>query len=621
MAEAECSDPLHEEHRRRCVVLAATSAVVLASALYTHTPTSTQNAIGLLGYCLALGSTLMLGIGAWSLPVLLGLYARDALTLQHPKPIFAALRRLGPVVCLCTIVHLSAPEALPYGQPAGGIVGEVLGECLRALLGIWGVVVLGAAVLLWRLDLLKKTTEITQESNDHLELLPEPVPLLPTPAHGDNKGSALLASLADHGITGRVAAVLRGPLITTYEVVVDRGAKVSRIAALGDDLALLLGSAVRIVAPIPGKSRVGFELPNAERQPVFLRSMLANPQWKAQKGLTIALGVDPTGAPVYVDLSTMPHLLIAGGTGSGKSVGLHAMLASLLRRWSAEELRLILIDPKRVELSAYRDIPHLAAPVVTDMDQASRALGWVVDEMERRYVCIAAAGARDFDGYHARSSYPRIARLVVVVDELADLMLVAGQDIEAQIARLAQKARAAGIHLILATQRPSTDIMTGTIKANFPARIAYKVSQREDSKVILGSTGAESLLGQGDLLLRRPDTGNLARVHGAYVSEAEIESLCDQLRAQGSPTYEAEFADELPVAPATSSSVRPIADDGYERACATVRRAGYASASLLQREMSIGYNKAAKLVERMERAGLVSSADEANGGKRALLSS
>lgn len=612
MAEAECSDPLQEEHRWHAALIAAASAVVLVSALYTHAPPSSHNCLGLLGYCLALCTTLVFGVGAWLLPVVLGLYVHDTLTQRHPTPIFAAFLRLGPIVGLCTIANLIAPAALAYGQPAGGIVGEVIGECLRALLGVWGVVVLGAVLWLWRTKprLPSQSTEIAQLCADISELPPEEATILPL-AHDGDQGAALIDALADQSITGRVTAVLRGPLITTYEVRVDRGSKLSQ--KLDSNIALSLGcAAVRIVSPIPGKPfTIGFELPNSERAGVSSRSIFANPQWKAQRGLPLALGVDPTGAPVYADLESMPHLLVAGGTGSGKSVGLHVMLASLLR--CSTEMRLVLIDPKKVEFAAYRKLPHLAMPVVP-RHLAGRALRWVVNEMERRATTFEQSDVRDIAGYHARGA--RMARLVVVIDEYQ--AIAADADIAELVACIAAQARHVGIHLIVATQRPSTDVITGVIKANFPVRIAYKVASRVDSQVILDRSGAESLLGKGDLLMLRDD--HVSRVHGALISESETGALCDQLRARGGePTYETELDDDEPLPDATSSSVRPIVDDAYERACAIVEQAGYASVSLLQRRLDASYNKAVRIITRMEKTGKIGPADQANGGKRPII--
>lgn len=478
----------------------------------------------------------------------------------------------------------------------------------------------------------------------------------------------LVEKLEAYGVTGRVDEIHPGPVVTMYEFEPKSGTKISKIAGLSDDLAMSLAAQkVRIVAPIPGKARVGFELPNAQRQTVSLRQIVEDERWEKQNGpLPIALGKDIAGQPVYGDLSKMPHLLVAGATGAGKSVGLNVMLASLLFKRTPEEVRLLMIDPKMVELAVYDGIPHMLLPVVTDMKKASLALRWAVDEMERRYSLFAEAGARNVTTYNQRidkvlsgemaveklwphragkvKSYgpggeeiwllpdgdeepdelpapERLPYIVLVVDEFADLMMVAAKDVEAAIARLAQKARAAGIHVILATQRPSVDVITGMIKANFPARIAYKVSQREDSKVILGRQGAEHLLGMGDMLMIPPGSGDLKRVHSAYISEDEVTALCDFLRTQGKPIY-----DESILRPrddddeGDTAAFSPRSDDPlYDKSVAIVAQAGYCSISHLQRQLGIGYNKAAKLVERMEKEGVVGPASGKAGGRRDVL--
>ncbi len=476
----------------------------------------------------------------------------------------------------------------------------------------------------------------------------------------------LVEKLAAYGVKGRVDEIHPGPVITMYEFEPQSGTKISKIQGLADDLAMALAAQkVRIVAPIPGKARVGFELPNDIRQTVFLRELLEDERWrKLQVALPVAFGKDIVGAPVYGDLAKMPHVLVAGATGSGKSVGLNVMLTSLLMKKSPEEVRLLMIDPKVVELAVFDGIPHMLLPVVTDMKKASLALRWAVDEMERRYQLFADAGARNLVTYNVRvdkvhagelsvaAFAPRRAgkvraqsvegaevlldpddgeradaedwqpeklpSIVLVVDEFADLMMVAAKDVESAIARLAQKARAAGIHVILATQRPSVDVITGMIKANFPSRIGYKVSQREDSKTILGRNGAEHLLGNGDMLTLMPGSNDLKRVHSAFISEDEVKAVCDFLRAQGEPVY-----DDNILKPRDDEEGGEIGGGGepsddplYDRAVAIVAQAGYCSISHIQRNLSVGYNKAAKLVERMEKDGVVGPPSGKAGGRR-----
>lgn len=480
----------------------------------------------------------------------------------------------------------------------------------------------------------------------------------------------LVEKLGAYGVRGRIDEIHPGPVVTMYELEPESGTKLSKIASLADDLAMALAAQkVRIVAPIPGKARVGFELPNKHRQTVSLREILEDPRWGEMKAaLPVAFGKDIAGQPVYGDLAKMPHLLVAGATGAGKSVGLNVMLASLLMKRTPDEVRLLMIDPKVVELRVFDGIPHMLLPVVTDMKKASLALRWAVDEMERRYQLFADAGARNITTYNERvdkvlagqlapeklaprkhgkqvargpdgeevlvdpvdgeapDALPMPTRLpyvVVVVDEFADLMMVAAKDVEAAVARLAQKARAAGIHVILATQRPSVDVITGMIKANFPARIAFKVSQREDSKTILGRIGAEHLLGAGDMLMIPPGSSDLKRVHSAFISEDEVQAICDHLREQGTPVY-----DERIVAPRDDEESEGAEAGGpgsgsgdalYDRAVAIVATAGYCSISHLQRQLGIGYNKAAKLVERMEKEGVVGPASAKAGGRREVL--
>ncbi|MEZ4339585.1 MAG: DNA translocase FtsK 4TM domain-containing protein [Sandaracinaceae bacterium] len=478
----------------------------------------------------------------------------------------------------------------------------------------------------------------------------------------------LTEKLEAYRVKGRVDEIHPGPVVTMYEFEPESGTKISKIAGLSDDLAMALAAhKVRIVAPIPGKARVGFELPNDVRQTVFLREVIEDDRWTNLKAsLPVAFGKDIAGQPVYGDLAKMPHLLVAGATGAGKSVGLNVMLCSLLSRRSPEEVRLLMIDPKVVELAVFDGIPHMLLPVVTDMKKASLALRWAVDEMERRYQLFADAGARNITTYNKRiekiesgelsvdkvftsrkgkvkaqgadgqevlldptddeaadanAQIPeKLPYVVVVVDEFADLMMVAAKDVEAAIARLAQKARAAGIHVILATQRPSVDVITGMIKANFPARVAFKVSQREDSKTILGRQGAEHLLGMGDMLMIPPGSSDLHRVHSAYVSEDEVKRLCDHLREQGKPVYDEKILeprgdDDGGIGGGGNESDDPI----YDKAVACVAQAGYCSISHIQRQLGVGYNKAAKLVEKMEQEGVVGPPSGKAGGRREVL--
>jgi S-DNA-T family DNA segregation ATPase FtsK/SpoIIIE len=443
-----------------------------------------------------------------------------------------------------------------------------------------------------------------------------PLTLLSAPTNGKRQGNGvdlaqqaklLEGRLRDFGVDGRVVQVLPGPVVTRYEFEPASGVKVSRIVNLADDLALgMKALSVRIVAPVPGKSVVGIEIPNAHREPVFLRDILASPAFQqAPSKLVLALGKDISGAPTVTDLAQIPHLLIAGATGSGKSVGLNSMICSILLKAAPQEVKFIMIDPKMLELSVYDGIPHLIAPVVTHPQQAAAALRWAVEEMERRYRRLAEHGVRGIDGYNRAHPERPLPYIVVVIDELADLMLVARREVEDALTRLAQMARAAGIHLLVATQRPSVDVLTGVIKANFPARISFQVASRTDSRTILDSVGAERLLGKGDLLFLPPGTSKLQRIHGAYVSEAEIKRVVEHLRRQQAPAYEvSSFA-----SPAEGQPDPAADDERYDEAVALVARLGQASASLIQRHLRIGYNRAARLLEAMEREGVVGPAD------------
>jgi S-DNA-T family DNA segregation ATPase FtsK/SpoIIIE len=465
-------------------------------------------------------------------------------------------------------------------------------------------------------------------------------------------GDRLVKTLKDYTIDGRVVEIHPGPVVTTFEFMPAAGTKLSKIARLSDDIAMSLeANRVRIVAPIPGKNRVGFEIPNARRQTVYLRELLETEAFQSLGGaLPVAFGKDVVGAPFFADLATMPHLIVAGATGAGKSVGLNVMLTSLLYKRGPEDVRLLMIDPKMVELAVYDGIPHMLLPVVTDMKKASLALRWVVDEMERRYTLFAQAGARTIITYNERvtralaegktikglagpvraketgttmevldeavegDSAPaeppkptKLPYILVVVDEFADLMMVAGKEVEAAVARLAQKARAAGIHVILATQRPSVDVITGVIKANFPSRVAFKVSQRVDSRTILDQQGAEHLLGRGDMLILPPGASELRRVHCAFVSEEEVQAVTDHWRNQGTPTYDEDILrprDEDEEGGNDEPDIK-VPMDKYEKAVALVLSSRRCSVSWVQRQLAVGYNVAARMVEKMERDGIV----------------
>jgi S-DNA-T family DNA segregation ATPase FtsK/SpoIIIE len=444
--------------------------------------------------------------------------------------------------------------------------------------------------------------------------------------------------LSDFGVAVKVLAAYPGPVITRYEVEPAVGVKGSQIVNLVKDLARALSVvSIRVVETIPGKSCMGLEIPNPHRQTVRLTEILGSEAYHGlHSPLALALGKDIAGHPVVTDLARMPHLLVAGTTGSGKSVALNAMILSLLYKSEPRAVRLILIDPKMLELSVYQDIPHLLAPVVTDMKQATNALGWCVAEMDRRYKLMNWIGARNLSGFNHKvvdrkvddpfspdPEKPRellpMPHIVVVIDELADLMMVVGKKVEELIARLAGKARAAGIHLVLATQRPSVDVITGLIKANIPTRVAFQVSSKVDSRTILDQSGAEALLGAGDMLYLPPGTGLPQRVHGAFVADHEVHKVVDYLKALAKPDYLSEVLQpEEPEEMALDGAPAGEKDPLYDQAVEIVLRTRRPSISLVQRHLRIGYNRAARLIEDMERAGMV-SAMQSNGNREVLV--
>jgi S-DNA-T family DNA segregation ATPase FtsK/SpoIIIE len=456
----------------------------------------------------------------------------------------------------------------------------------------------------------------------------------------------LQKKLSDFGVDGEVVAVRPGPVITMYEFKPAPGVKVRRIVMLADDLAMALRAvSVRILAPIPGESVVGIEIPNPHRETVYLREVIQSEAYQgADSKITLALGKDIGGAPFATDLARMPHLLVAGATGTGKSVSINAMILSILFKSSPQDVKFIMVDPKMLELTVYEDIPHLLVPVVTDPKKAAAALFWAMDEMDRRYRLMKDKGARNIDNYNrtleregaakkpvveltethpeeengelggnldkeAPLFHEKLPRIVIIVDELADLMMSVGRDIEEYITRLAQKARAAGIHLILATQRPSVDVITGLIKANFPARISFQVTSRVDSRTILDSIGAEKLLGNGDLLYLPPGTARLSRVHGAFVSDQEVRKVMKFIKQQARPDYRPEvFEIKKDV---EAAAVDDEYDEMYDQAVAIVTETQQASISMIQRRLRVGYNRAARMIEQMERDGVVGPADGA----------
>ena len=506
-----------------------------------------------------------------------------------------------------------------------------------------------------------------EERQPKLDLVPDEEPVLPPldllvkapvvkvaaiDEEGLEKNARMLETvLEDYGVRGQIVQVRPGPVVTLYELEPAPGIKASRIIGLADDIARSMSAISVRVAVVPGRSVIGIELPNRRAETVYLRELLDSPIYEKHPGrLALILGKDISGEPVLADLAKMPHLLIAGTTGSGKSVGINTMILSILYRMPPDHCKFIMVDPKMLELSVYDGIPHLLAPVVTDPKKAVLALKWVVREMENRYRKMSKLGVRNIEGFNARlaeaaakgeslvrkvqtgfdeeTGQPifedqpfdtsELPLIIVVVDEMADLMLVAGKEIEAAIQRLAQMARAAGIHIIMATQRPSVDVITGTIKANFPTRISFQVTSKIDSRTILGEGGAEQLLGRGDMLYMAGG-GRITRVHGPFVSDEEVERVVSFLKARGEPDYIDEITEEEdgPLDPFAGEDDGDSGDMLYRQAVAVVCRERKASTSFVQRHLQIGYNRAARIIERMEAEGVVSAANHV--GKREVL--
>ncbi|HMK37497.1 MAG TPA: DNA translocase FtsK 4TM domain-containing protein [Desulfomonilaceae bacterium] len=479
-------------------------------------------------------------------------------------------------------------------------------------------------------DIQRRDVKATNASNRDDYILP-PLDLLDVPPASsrsiderlmEQNAAILEQKLADLGVQGQVVEIHPGPVITMFELTLASGIPLRKVLNMSDDLAMALKSgSTRVVAPIPGKDTVGIEVPNLNREIVYFREIVESPSFMdSDAALKVALGKNIDGEPFATSLTRMPHLLIAGATGTGKSVGLNCLICSWLMSCHPDDVKFIMVDPKKLELSYYQDIPHLLHPVVTEADKVPKVLSWAIREMERRYDLLSNAGAKNIEGYNemilnvklnADAEAPpaeKLPYLVIIVDELAELMMVAAKDIEISIARLAQMARASGIHLILATQRPSVDVITGVIKANFPARLSFQVSAKPDSRTILDTTGAEHLLGMGDMLFLPPGTSKMRRLHGAYVSENEIRRVVDFIRTQRSPVYLQEITKHVSEEESTIP-LDVIEDVKYDEAVELVTRLGHASISLIQRHMRIGYNRAARIIEAMESEGLIGPSD------------
>lgn len=437
-----------------------------------------------------------------------------------------------------------------------------------------------------------------------------------------DKARKIEEKLLNFGISGQITEIKPGPVITMYEYRPEAGTKINKISSLSNDLAMSLkATRIRIIAPIPGKDVIGIEVPNEIREIVYLKELLSKDQFvKNHSPINLSLGKDISGVPLFTDLKTAPHLMIAGTTGSGKSVFLHSIITSMLYKATPKELKFIMIDPKMLELSGYEEIPHLLHPVVTNPKKASAALKWAVKEMETRYKLLSDVGVRDIDSYNKKidSETETLPFIVIIIDELADLMFVAPNEIKESITRLSQMARAAGIHLIVASQRPSADVVAGLIKANFPARISFSVSSKVDSRIILDASGAEELLGKGDMLLLQPPN-NLIRIQGAIISDKERENISSYLKSQAPPDYNSDITKGYQEDEETQGTINYEKDALYEEALDIVKQTKLASISMVQRRLKIGYNRAANIIEMMEREGIVGEQESAGKPRKVFL--
>jgi len=491
---------------------------------------------------------------------------------------------------------------------------------------------------------IQKSTVADNRCSDRDDYQFPPIDLLDTPQiSGRSIDESLLAAnagilqrkLADLGIQSDVVEIHPGPVITMYELALAPGIPLRKVLNTSDDLAMALKSgSTRVVAPIHGKDTVGIEVPNRHREIVYFREIIESEAFaQSTAPLKVALGKGIDGEPFATSLTRMPHLMIAGATGTGKSVGLNCLICSWLMTYHPDDVKFLMVDPKKLELSYYQDIPHLIHPVVTDPEKVPKVLSWAIREMERRYDLLSKTGAKNIEGYNQQilsgdivstpeSSPPeKLPYLIIIIDELAELMMVAAKDIEISIARLAQMARASGIHLIVATQRPSVDVITGVIKANFPARISYQVAAKPDSRTILDTVGAENLLGMGDMLFLPPGTAKLLRLHGAYVSENEIRRIADFTKTQRSPVYLQEIAKHMSEEDSKLAGADFVEDEKYDEAVELVTRLGHASISLIQRHMRIGYNRAARIIEVMEAERIIGPSDGTSRPREVLVRS
>ena len=458
----------------------------------------------------------------------------------------------------------------------------------------------------------------------NLDLLDEPKdqPISYDKEKALDKAKRIEEKLENFGINGQITEIKPGPVITLYEYRPEAGTKINKISSLSDDLAMALkATRIRIIAPIPGKDVIGIEVPNDLRETVYLKELLSKDQFKKSPSpINLSLGKDISGIPLFTDLKTAPHLMIAGTTGSGKSVFLHSIITSMLYKATPKQLRFIMIDPKMLELSGYEDIPHLLHPVVTNPKKASAALKWAVKEMETRYKLLSDIGVRDIDSYNKKidTETESLPFIVIIIDELADLMFVAPNEIKESITRLSQMARAAGIHLIVASQRPSADVVAGLIKANFPARISFAVSSKIDSRIILDASGAEELLGKGDMLLLQPPN-NLIRIQGSIISDKERNNISSYLKEQAPPDYNSDITKAYDEEEEAQSSINYEKDALYDEALDIVKQTKLASISMIQRRLKIGYNRAANIIEMMEREGIIGEQESAGKPRKVFL--